>query len=90
MGRGSFSRACLERVVRRGAPRRGPLLFASAPSSITHVPSPFALISTLVVAGTTFAYGFDTVQLSAPSEALWAGKPLCLIRIPPFPKTWLM
>lgn len=71
-GRGSSSRACFERVVRRGAlPRGGPFLLASpAPSSITHVPSPFVLISTLVVAGTSFAKGFDTVQQSAPSEAL--------------------
>lgn len=51
-GRAPSSKACLERVRRRG-PLEGPL--ERGPSSMTAVPSPLVRTSTMVVAGTTLA-----------------------------------
>lgn len=49
-GRAPSSKACLERVRRRG-PLEGPR--ERGPSSMTAVPSPLVRTSTMVVAGTT-------------------------------------
>ena len=73
---GASSSTCFERVVRRGArgagalPPRGSAAWLG--SSCALPPSPSVRTSTLVVAGAVFAKGLDTVQQSAPSEALRA------------------